>query len=59
MKKKLKDMIVDCRHIGGFEWPLVLLKSQNHKDGAVFWERNSMMRAMSRLVWLNDMTGSC
>ena len=56
-EKNLQDLIVDRRYIGGFEWPSVLLISQNHKDGVMFWERNSMMRAMSRLVWLNGVTG--
>ena len=56
-EKNLQDLIVDRRYIGGFEWPSVLLISQNHEDGVMFWERNSMMRAMSRLVWLNGVTG--
>ena len=56
-ESNLQDLIVDRRHIGGFEWPSVLLISQNHEDGVKFWERNGMMRAMSRLVWLNGVTG--
>ena len=58
-ESNLQDLIVDRRHIGGFEWPSVLLISQNHEDGVKFWERNGMMRAMSRLVWLNGVTGVC
>ena len=55
-EKNMQDLIVDGKFIGGFEWPSVLLISQNHRDGVIFWERNSMMRAMSRLVWLNGVT---
>ena len=48
---QLQDIIVEMDHIGGFEWPRVLVitrKSVFHQ----FEEKNCIMRAMSRLVIL-------
>ena len=50
-EKQLQDIIVEMDHIGGFEWPRVLVitrKSVFHQ----FEEKNCIMRAMSRLVIL-------
>ena len=48
---KLEDLIVSASCIAGFEWPSVLIMTSNDYD-AQFYERNMVMRAMSRLVWL-------
>lgn len=50
-EKQHQDIIVEMDHIGGFEWPRVLVitrKSVFHQ----FEEKNCIMRAMSRLVIL-------
>ena len=48
-----QDMIASFSSLGGFEWPSVLLITDNTRFNQ-FEEKNSIMRAMSRLVVLRS-----
>ena len=51
--ENVQDMIASFSSLGGFEWPSVLLITDNTRFNR-FEEKNSIMRAMSRLVVLRS-----